>query len=436
MPFMISQRPLIYVQDVFALKELRTGQPLVSKEFKNESHVFSNLMEVRDPAILLPLAMWRQKNRSNPAPEHDQFYMLYPRARRNLNDYLRQFRKRPVLERDFVLNLMQQLCSLARGLDHIHRLTPSGLLGDGASLRVQRARDHIKGYHHDLKPDNILVFDDGSWKISDFGTARIVEVISGQSHSGVPDQESGDPVYGPPDRFLNRPSATKYDVWSFGCVILEILLTLFEEGTADQLDVVSSGAHHRLDVFYAQRHDSVQDSVGGVASYWYEDRTSGNCRLREPVERRLAMLERKTEDYDQFGALTKLVRSMLSIHASKRPSARDVYSHLKTIELQVTSNLREGQEDFYKRPGQVGAPFASNPSDNSRSERPQTPERHLSTPTSPVRHRRSSSASSRQLRPDLEGEDPGHLAHSGSAIAESAMVPRIEVTVDDRDHNS
>jgi len=93
----------------------------------------------------------------------------------------------------------------------------------------------LRGFHHDLKPQNILVFADDDDKdrvpsltefvltISDFGAAKIKLIIS-HSQSGIEDSYKqiefvrGDPVYSAPDHILEQKTSRPYDIWSLGCV--------------------------------------------------------------------------------------------------------------------------------------------------------------------------------------------------------------------------
>lgn len=84
------------------------------------------------------------------------------------------------------------------------------------------------GRHGDIKPENILWFEDYEGKrdhlvISDFG---LTQFNSAYSHSKVPQDQilgfSG--TYRPPDMHLeDQPITQKYDVWSLGCVLLEFV---------------------------------------------------------------------------------------------------------------------------------------------------------------------------------------------------------------------
>ena len=79
--------------------------------------------------------------------------------------------------------------------------------------------------HRDIKPDNILITNDGVLKLADFGLAR---EVYGESKSGVSQMPLTSRVV---TRFYRAPEIALMDahysfvsdVWSIGCVFAEIL---------------------------------------------------------------------------------------------------------------------------------------------------------------------------------------------------------------------
>jgi serine/threonine protein kinase len=397
--------------------------------------------------------MWRQQN----VGTDDNFYMLYPKAQCNLKDYMRRYRKVPTLNKQFVEHWILQLHNLADALEAIHSLRKrSGLVEDDpehagpSDIHTGSVRSSLQppsaerkpqkaGYHHDLKPENILVFDDGTWKISDFGTAGLTQVIYGRGYLEANDIHPGDPIYSPPDLAMGKRTARSYDVWCFGCILLEILLTMFQNNTGDQLDEVQSAepAPHRLDAFYAERANSVQ-GVAAAADFWYK-KANGKPALRPPVEERISMLRRRTKDYDQFDALTELVQDMLDVEASKRPSAEKVSAGMRRIWRQVTRNLMMN-ENFYTVPGSLPQPYVSRPTtegesqssspkttDNFSNGVPSTQTRHLQPPEH-RRVRRYSAPSPNHVLLDL-GNDLSNGVDSSheTAVTGTPTTPIIQV---------
>ena len=99
--------------------------------------------------------------------------------------------------------------------------------------------------HRDLKPDNILVAEDGTPRLLDFGTAKLVSP-SPAGPAGKLTREgyqSFTPQYASPEQVLGNPITTASDTYSLG-VLLYLLLTgtapyeLKEMTTAEMLRVI------------------------------------------------------------------------------------------------------------------------------------------------------------------------------------------------------
>jgi serine/threonine protein kinase/WD40 repeat protein len=79
--------------------------------------------------------------------------------------------------------------------------------------------------HRDLKPGNIKVTPEGTIKVLDFGLAKAVCAESPDQRSTVtrPGRVVGTPAYMSPEQACGRPADHRTDIWSFGCVLYEML---------------------------------------------------------------------------------------------------------------------------------------------------------------------------------------------------------------------
>jgi tetratricopeptide (TPR) repeat protein len=99
--------------------------------------------------------------------------------------------------------------------------------------------------HRDLKPDNIFVVDDGSPRLLDFGTAKLISPSLANPGSEMTREgyQSFTPQYASPEQVLGNPITTASDTYSLG-VLLYVLVTgslpyeLKELTTAEMLRVI------------------------------------------------------------------------------------------------------------------------------------------------------------------------------------------------------
>jgi Protein kinase domain len=87
-----------------------------------------------------------------------------------------------------------------------------------ADLAGALGRAHRAGIiHGDVKPGNILVTEDGSVKLGDFGIARFATQVSGSGRT------MGTPAYLSPEQILGESQNTRSDLFSLGIVLYQMV---------------------------------------------------------------------------------------------------------------------------------------------------------------------------------------------------------------------
>lgn len=268
--------------------------------------------------------------------------MLFPLADCNLAQYLKN--PSPAQDKEHVSWLFRQLFELADAVDQIHILAPIDPdlpVSDG--LKPPQPRQ-TGGFHHDLKPPNILAFTDPEtgrpvFKITDFGTAKLDFVLASKSRSHATYETqhfAGDPIYGAPDYSQHKRAGRKADIWSLGCCFLEILLWNFGYGG------------DKLKSFYFERFKEPAGNSGASASFWYFDVTNNTVALKPAVKQKLEELQRICYGRGQFQILVREIELMLTLKPNERKSAATVRSAFKAMHQEVEVNLDQ-DPDFYKK---------------------------------------------------------------------------------------
>jgi len=212
-----------------AVKELLSPD---EKEFQKEVDVLK-MLGSRTPHnnLIQLLATFKQGN---------QYNLIFPWAQGNLRKYWEE-NANPDFDASTVMWSLEQMAGITDALMLVHNFMPSSprdvkggvRLTETAKLSVKAGEERF-GRHGDIKPENILWFDNeafshhakGVLKLADFGLGRFHGKYSrsGLSPSGI----IASPTYQPPECQLRRPVSRSYDIWSLGCVLLEFVTWLMK----------------------------------------------------------------------------------------------------------------------------------------------------------------------------------------------------------------
>jgi WD40 repeat protein len=98
-------------------------------------------------------------------------------------------------------------------------------IGHAMSSALAEAHRH-ELLHRDLKPDNVLIADDGTIRVVDFGLAKAIDAkrwASGKPLSTSAGQWVGTPAYMAPEQWLCKAPTPATDIWALGVVLHELV---------------------------------------------------------------------------------------------------------------------------------------------------------------------------------------------------------------------
>ena len=136
------------------------------------------------------------------------------------------------------------------------------------ALQVISALDaaHRAGIvHRDIKPDNIMVRDDGIVKVLDFGLLKLTTKDRSEVDSeGVTKMQvrtsvgviMGTTAYMSPEQARGQEMDARTDIWSFGCVLYEMLTNQQAFHGETMTDVLANIIHREPDSILAHRMDT------------------------------------------------------------------------------------------------------------------------------------------------------------------------------------
>jgi len=109
---------------------------------------------------------------------------------------------------------------------------------------VQYAHQNLV-IHRDLKPDNILVVEDGTPRLLDFGTAKLLSPLPEDSASELTMRglRSFTPQYASPEQVLGKAIGTSSDIYSLGVILFHLMAdvppyVLRDNSTEEMLRVI------------------------------------------------------------------------------------------------------------------------------------------------------------------------------------------------------
>ena len=166
---------------------------------------------------------------------------------------------------------------------------------------LHREIDGVITSHHDLKPKNILLFDD-TWKICDFGRSNLIPLADGsEAETGTC---LGTFAYNPPEYWndAGRRATVKhgraFDIWAMGCIIIELVTLAVHGWSSEELakfKLQRRGNESRRLAFnlpMGQMDDSFHNNMNVVESWVRElQLRDGSRYLVRILNMALSMLE-------------------------------------------------------------------------------------------------------------------------------------------------
>ncbi|XP_072290222.1 cyclin-G-associated kinase isoform X2 [Eucyclogobius newberryi] len=179
-----------------------------------------------------------------------EFLILTELCKGQLVDFIKRVELRAPMSCDTVLKTFYQTC---RGVQHMHKQKPPII-------------------HRDLKIENLLISNQGTIKLCDFGSATTVSHYpdyswSAQKRSLVEDEitRNTTPAYRTPemiDLYSNFPINEKQDIWALGCILYLLCFKQhpFEDGAKLQI-VNGKYTIPQNDVKYTVYHELIRSML-------------------------------------------------------------------------------------------------------------------------------------------------------------------------------
>ncbi|KAJ8128700.1 hypothetical protein O1611_g4934 [Lasiodiplodia mahajangana] len=271
--------------------------------FQNEIAVLKALAEVPHDHILYFLAS---------RADQSVLEIVFPLAHGNLDRSL--IRSSPKSPTDMASWLLRQMLGVSDAIRYLHDHTASGEKNKG-TRRV--------GFHHNLKPSNILLCGSNEpntavWKVGDFGSGTIEYHDLSCTELPYADMEVsvGCPAYGAPEFIIDGKASQSADIWSLGCIFLEVLVWAF----AVEANPVT--------YFRDERQRSCSGQVVPGPIFWCQDR-QGRTYLNMAVLNEWRVLQYSSTEV--YGSILAILAKMLELSPHARLNASDLCEQLRLV---------------------------------------------------------------------------------------------------------
>jgi serine/threonine protein kinase len=241
------------------------------------------------------------------------------------------------LTKENILWFLDRLRGLAHALRDIHNIIEEEKHPPSPNLTSPRKGLRKSAWHHDIKPQNILFFQirgskKGVFKIADFGSGKIHTLRSGSANTK---SLNGTITYEPPEALYERVTSRPYDIWSLGCVFLELLLwAIFGFQSVRKFEEDRRGR-------------SAPDSTMNIVDDAFWQMNAGKIVLRQAVVDRLRLLKEKVleQESQPFKEVVELIPRMLDPDRARRIPALDLWDTLDRIYEQKRLDLSNIDDD-------------------------------------------------------------------------------------------
>lgn len=309
-------------------------------------------------------------------------------------------------DRPYIVMEYVQGCTLRALIRREERLSPASALSYlEPVVRALAAAHEVGLVHCDVKPENVLISEQGEVKVTDFGLAK---AVTGQTNTATQGMLIGTVSYISPERVTTNKATSRSDVYSVGVMLYELLTGKKPHVGDSPIQVAYSHVHNDIGAPSAALSPRARRTIPP-----YLDALVRACTRRDPNER--------PADGRALARRVALARRALAQHITDDP--------------ELVQRLGAGPEADLADPASAGSPASPQTGtfpavrDTSTTSAPSEPSNRSWTLRSPGTSHPASSRTAPPVSPvDLETTADDEAPHPTISERPAPVRPLVRVS--------
>jgi len=200
---------------------------------------------------------------------------------------------------------------------------------------------HLDILHRDMKPENILLAEDGTPRLTDFGLARLGNYPSLTTTGSV----LGTFYYLSPEACNNQQIDARSDIWSFGVVLYEMLTGQLPFKGETPFEIMWAINHQPLPDLTLYRDDLPPEMVDLIHRMMRRDQPARIASSRL-VGAELEGIQKKMKEPNKKQINTSIPQDRKPDHISSTPPPRQSSDKIRVLIVDDHAVVRQGLRTF------------------------------------------------------------------------------------------